>query len=435
MRSLQLLVLILGFLFATLSSAQIAYPPLPDGGRNNLVKVAKEQEELFVRRGSRLNDPEFQAIVDRVGETVFPQLHDEYIDYRIYLIRDPSPIIFSLADGQIYIHTGLLARLDDEAQLAAAIAHEAHHVASHDHIRANNSRRRNAALVGALAVTANQRSSPSDSLGGSWVSNMGHRVRTVFSEEVEFAADAGSVGLIAQAGHSPTAALKALNRMREDAELSTPSPLGEFTSRKSLLERHGQLQVIVDGLPVRSVSATNTYENRSIELQRVIHMTIDDYIRLDRPAIALEFTNSLIRVQASSALYAAKGDAYLAMGPRPSYEEEVTESWGIFKWQPNLTRDEVNAHYLETEQGRERLAENLENAAYAYEEALEFGQANARAYRGLGNLHYKKNEFRSAGRNYIKYLKLAPEALDRPTVLAQLQNIKTELLKQKELKQ
>ena len=84
------------------------------------------------------------------------------------------------------------------------------------------------------------------------------------------------------------------------------------------------------------------------------------------------------------------------------------------------------------EGGPERLAHNLESAAKAYDMAIQLDENNARAYRGLGNMYYEQKDFRQAGRNYVKYVKLAPEADDRPFVLENLQLIKSELTKQTE---
>jgi predicted Zn-dependent protease len=47
--------------------------------------------------------------------------------FRITLIRDPYLDVFVFPDRTIYIHTGILARLDNEAQLAALLAHEMIH--------------------------------------------------------------------------------------------------------------------------------------------------------------------------------------------------------------------------------------------------------------------------------------------------------------------
>ena len=85
-----LLFLLVAPLFFTPAYAQMNYPPMAGNGHQALVKLAKEQEELFVRRGIRFNDPELLEIVNRVGETIFPSVQDEFINFRVYLIRDPS---------------------------------------------------------------------------------------------------------------------------------------------------------------------------------------------------------------------------------------------------------------------------------------------------------------------------------------------------------
>ena len=161
-------------------------------------------------------------------------------------------------------------------------------------------------------------------------------------------------------------------------------------------------------------------------------MTIDDYIRLDRPHTAVKLVDSMIADQPDAFLYAAKGDSHMGMGPRPTYKELETKKWGIFTYHVNLTREEVDAQYLETEQGRNRLAENYEIAIDSYNTSLQMDANNARAYRGLGDLYFAQEKYRSAGKNYIRYLKLSPEALDRAVVLQNLQHIKTELKKPKE---
>lgn len=443
MRSFSTLALLVGLFFSTNSPAQINYPPLPGAANNPLIKVAKEQEELFVRRGVRFNDPELLEIVSRVGETVFPTVQDEYIDFRVYLIRDPSPIMFSLADGQIYVHTGLLARLGNEAQLAAVLAHEAHHIAAHHHIVANSSRRKKANIAGGIAMALNRGASgqsfPSQWDGGtSYASLIGNDPQSRFSENQEIEADAVSIGLIGRAGHPPIASLQALASIRQDPELSTASPLASFTSLESLTERQGRLQELVDGLPSRSANATETFDLSALVLRRVIEMTIDDYIRLDRPGTAVELVDAMIANQPDAFmypeafLYAAKGDSHVALGPRPNHEPPEKSLWYVNGKRAELTRAEVFDKYMKTDEGPARMARNHDSAIAAYETAMQLDVNDARAYRGLGALYFETKELKKSGRNYIKYLKLSPNALDRQLVLQNLQHIKAELSKQKE---
>ena len=430
--AIPLVTLLFAIIYASDSLGQTAYEPLDPGGHIYLIEDAKETEELFVRRGLRFNDPELQEIVDRVVKTIVPPALDEYIQYRVHLIRDPSPLAFSLADGQIYLHTGLLARLDSEAQLAAVLAHEAHHIAMHDHIRANKSRRTKSNVFGGIAFAMAGANLHESMAGGTWgTAQYGLSLRSKFSDSMEFDADAGSIGLIGRAGYAPVASLQALNTIMQDPELSTPSPLTSWTTLESLSKRQQQLQQLVDELPGRSPSSALGSNNRPLVLRRIIEMTVDDYIRVDRPGIAVELIDSMIADQPSAFLLAAKGDAHQALGPRPVRDTE--KRW---KWQERkrdlLTRDELLEKYMEEEDGPTLLANNTKIAIESYNSALELDETTARAHLGLGNLYLNRADYRHAGRNYIKYLKLSPDSLDRPLVLEKLQQIKTELMKQKE---
>jgi len=403
------------------------YPPLPNGSKDPLIKIAKEQEDQFVRRGVRFNDPELQEIVSRVAAAVVPAVSDRFIDFRVYLIRDPSPIAFSLADGQIYVHTGLLARLENEAQLAAVLAHEAHHVAAHHHVQANNTRHTKGTAVGIGVAMLNRNASP----GESYESELDDIVQTEFSEDLEFEADAGSVALITRAGYAPIAAPQALARLRQDTELTAIDPTTSFNTLESMAKRQGRLQELTTAPALQYTNATAA-EARPLQLRRVIEMTIDDYIRLDRPGTALELVDALIAEQPDAFLYAAKGDSHLALGPRPIHEDRYIKMKVFSKERQYFTRDELKERYLAMDGGPERLAHNLESAASAYNLALELDDTNARAFRGLGNLYYEQQDYRQAGQNYVKYLKLSPDAVDRPYVLENLQHIKTELTKKTE---
>ncbi len=421
-----IIVLSLGSFQAVWSEQASIYAPLDGGSKDRMIKIAGEHEEQFVRRGIRFNDPELQEIVNRVAEAVLPVVGDTFINFRVYLIRDPSPAAFSLADGQIYVHTGLLARLENEAQLAAVLAHEAHHVAAHHHIQADKYRRNRGNVAGGVASLLNMNAGE----GVSYGSEYRYVAQSVYSDEMEFEADAGSVSLISRAGYAPVAAVRALERLRQDPELSVDREAASFNTPESLLLRQGRLNELVGGLGQLANHGING--TRPVQLRRVIEMTIDDYIRLDRPGTALKFVDSLIKVQPDAFLYAAKGDSHLALGPRPVELEQEFFMWVVDGKRAEKTREEIYAKYLALEGGPERLAYNLESAVSAYDVAIELDENSARAYRGLGNLHYEQMDFRQAGRNYVKYLKLTSDSMDRPFVLERLQHIKVELTKQKE---
>jgi predicted Zn-dependent protease len=71
-----------------------------------------------------------QELVNQVGQEVTPKASDKLFAFK--LVADPIPRAESLATGTIYVTTGLVALLDNKAQLAYVLAHEAGHVAK-DH--------------------------------------------------------------------------------------------------------------------------------------------------------------------------------------------------------------------------------------------------------------------------------------------------------------
>jgi predicted Zn-dependent protease len=75
---------------------------------------------------SLYNNPLAQDYVNRVGQSMVPAGSDKLYAFRIML--NPIPEARSLSTGTIYVSTGLLASIDNEAQLAYVLGHEIVHV-------------------------------------------------------------------------------------------------------------------------------------------------------------------------------------------------------------------------------------------------------------------------------------------------------------------
>ena len=72
------------------------------------------------------NNPLAQDYVNRVGQSMVPVGSDKLYAFRIML--NPVPEARSLSTGTIYVSTGLLASIDNEAQLSYVLGHEIAHV-------------------------------------------------------------------------------------------------------------------------------------------------------------------------------------------------------------------------------------------------------------------------------------------------------------------
>jgi hypothetical protein len=64
--------------------------------------------------------------MNHVGQQLVPLDSEKLFAFR--LVADPTPLAYTLSTGTIYISTGLVSLLDNEAQLAFVLAHEMAHV-------------------------------------------------------------------------------------------------------------------------------------------------------------------------------------------------------------------------------------------------------------------------------------------------------------------
>ena len=71
-------------------------------------------------------NPMLQDYVNRVGQALVPSTSSQFYAFRI--VNDPGPDAWALSTGSVYITTGLMSMLDNEAQLTYVLSHEIGHV-------------------------------------------------------------------------------------------------------------------------------------------------------------------------------------------------------------------------------------------------------------------------------------------------------------------
>lgn len=74
-------------------------------------------------------NPMLQEYVNKLGQSLVPRNSSEFYAFRI--VNDPRMGAWTLSTGSVYITTGVVASLDNEAQLAYVLAHEIGHVELH----------------------------------------------------------------------------------------------------------------------------------------------------------------------------------------------------------------------------------------------------------------------------------------------------------------
>ncbi len=109
--------------------------------------------------GARYDDPFLQDYVNEMGQRLVPKEASPGVLFSFRVVADPTPNAYALPDGRIYVNTGLLVFVRNEAQLALVLGHEIGHVVEQHQIEAIKAsrsikRRLLPGLIGAVAGAA-----------------------------------------------------------------------------------------------------------------------------------------------------------------------------------------------------------------------------------------------------------------------------------------
>jgi hypothetical protein len=103
-----------------------------DGDEQRLWLRAEAEQKVINESGFLYEDADLEVYLNEVARKL--QSPDDLagLPVKILVLKDPHLNAFAFPNGVIYLHSGLLARMDNEAQLAALRGHEITHC-THQH--------------------------------------------------------------------------------------------------------------------------------------------------------------------------------------------------------------------------------------------------------------------------------------------------------------
>jgi predicted Zn-dependent protease len=95
---------------------------------NSLLNKSVAAHQELESKGLILTDEAVNEFVRQTGTRVTPVVYGNNINIRFYVLKDSTVNAMAFPNGNIYINVGLLARLENESQLAHVLSHEVAHV-------------------------------------------------------------------------------------------------------------------------------------------------------------------------------------------------------------------------------------------------------------------------------------------------------------------
>ncbi len=390
----------------------------------SLLEEAKEVDRQLEKKGAVFSDAEVTAYLQSVADRIeYGKPALENVNYRVRVLRDPLVNAFALPNGSIYVNTGLLAVLENEAQLAAVLGHEVTHAsARHSYLHNRSLRKKSVALhilAGAASVGGYF---PAGSVFGSTLTlaaNVSSMVLIAsvygYSQDKEREADRLGLELMKGARYDPAAMPATFERMDEKLEIEPVETF--YRTHPKLVERIAATkQLAGSGLAdARPVSEPEYLAH----VAPAICYNIQADLASRRARTAIARADRLVRWKPEDPLYQTLlADGYRVLGAKlaePDQEElgrrgQSEHRKRMFK----MTEAEEQADLLKLPGGLDRKKNNQTKAEELYAATVEQNPASAEAHRGLGMLYEDEGRPEDAAREFRRYLELAPpDAVDR----------------------
>jgi predicted Zn-dependent protease len=368
------------------SSAVTASSPdtFPRSGEEHRLWL-RAQEEQRVINGSGLlyEDPQLEAYLNGVVRKLQPADVLEKLPFQILVLKDPQLNAFAFPNGVIYVHTGILARMENEAQLATLLAHEMTHCT---HRHALKAFRKLRDFKPANAFEACTRDAPGRS--GDLLSLLGSTgalaAITGYTRELETEADTVGFQLVVRAGYDLREGARLFEHLKEEIELYEIKEPFVFGTHPKVQERVENCKRFME---LRHIKRGSGIKNGEAFLEQVHGVILE---------------NAHLELKAGRFQTARKGlEKYLALRPEDS-----------------------RAYYLLGEICRQQGDRVKAKAMLG--KAITLDPSNPDAHKAIGLIYYKGGDRGRARRFFETCLSLSPNLPDRAYIEAYLAECRKE---------
>jgi tetratricopeptide (TPR) repeat protein len=345
---------------------------------------SEEEQRIIQKSGVLYHDEALEGYLNGIAKKLAPEQTLERIPFRVFVVKNHLLNAFCYPNGQVYVHTGILARMDNEAQLATLLAHEMTH-ATHRHLvkQFRDIKNKTAFLATLGVMTAG--------LGG--VGSLAYILGAIgtiasvagYSQEHEKEADVEGFNLMIKAGYDPEEAPKLFVHLKKELEEEKRKEPFFFGSHPRVQERIENYQALLDK---RVKTGGEGISDSEVFLSQMGEVILE---------------NAQLDLKAGRFKSAEKGvEKYLKINPQ-----------------------DARAYCLLGDICRQRgEKDDIQSAKEHYQKAMSIDSSYSPPYRGLGLIYYKLREPSNAQKFLESYLSACPEAMDRAYIQEYIERCK-----------
>jgi predicted Zn-dependent protease len=205
------------------------------------IQLGQETAAQVREQATVIRDPTLTAYVNAVGKRLMAsqEATASGFPFTFEVVADPSINAFALPGGPMFINTGLLRAVDNEAQLAGVMGHEMSHVI----LRHGTNQASKANLIELPAMLAGQIAGNEGMLGQLTQLGIGLGANSVllkFSRTAESQADLMGSHLMAEAGYDPIELANFFEKLNAEGGSQAPQFLSDHpnpANRSQAIER------------------------------------------------------------------------------------------------------------------------------------------------------------------------------------------------------
>ena len=280
-------------------------------------------------------DPELTLYVREVGQKLARVSDRPDLPYEFVVINSSVPNAWALPGGKIAINRGLLAKLDDEAQLASVLGHEIVHAAARHSVQRMTQTMLISAGVAGLGFVLSDNEWAGLLMGGA---AMGAQLALAqYSQDDELESDHYGILYMKEAGYDPMAAVELQQLFLElSKERSTGFLQGLFATHPPSAKRVEENRELVNRIGAGGYRGEEVFERKLATLRQLqpaydAHDKALELASEDNLAGALEKVNEAIRLLPREAMfYSLRGRIYQEQGNLKKASEDFDKAVSLY---------------------------------------------------------------------------------------------------------